>query len=154
MVPQRVQLARINADGTGHGLVGAGLPEPSLPAWSKDGRVLALTSPHPERPNKVSRGVFLFDPAAGSTRLAVGFEDRVDVEPVTQRNRFGYVLPLFKAFSPDRIRIVVSSMFHVGFCQTTTPALVDTLSGQSASTAGPGWGDGRLDAGAGSAFAQ
>lgn len=130
LVPQGVQLARIDPDGSGDQLVNVNLPEPSFPAWSRDSRLLALTSQHPERPNKVSRDVFLFDPATGATRLAVAFEDRVDVEPVSQRNRFSFVLPLFKAISPDQTRIAVASLFHTGFYQTTTPAL-ETLTGRS-----------------------
>lgn len=127
---QEVRLARIDSDGTGDQLVNVNLPEPSLPSWSRDGRLLALTSRHPQRPNKVSRDVFVFDPATGTTRLAVAFEDRVDVEPVSQRNRFAFTLPLFKAISPDRARIAVASLFNTGFYQTTTPD-VNTLTGRS-----------------------
>ncbi|MCW5559293.1 MAG: PD40 domain-containing protein [Verrucomicrobiae bacterium] len=135
LVPQGVQLARIDPDGSGDQLVNVNLPEPSFPAWSKDGRLLALTSQHPQRPNKVSRDVFLFDPATGATRLAVAFEDRVTTEPVFEggvflgeRNKFSFVMPLFKAISPDQTFMAVSSFLHAGFYQTEQP-LLDSLSG-------------------------
>lgn len=131
------QLARIGADGAGDQLIQTGLPAPSFPAWSKDGSLLALTSPHPQRPSKISQDVFAFSPATGTTRLIVPFEDQTTVEPVFsggikvgERNKFSYVIPIYKAFSPDRTRIVVSSLVNSGFYQTQQP-LLDSLSGVS-----------------------
>jgi hypothetical protein len=69
--------------------------------------------------------------------LIVPFEDQTTVEPVFsdgikigERNKFSYVIPIYKAFSPDRNRIVVSSLVNSGFYQTQQP-LLDSLSGVS-----------------------
>lgn len=131
------QLARIGADGAGDQLIQTGLPAPSFPAWSSDGSLLALTSPNPQRPSKISQDIFAYSPTTGTTRLIVPFEDQTTVEPVFsdgikigERNKFSYVIPIYKAFSPNRNRIVVSSLVNSGFYQTQQP-LLDSLSGVS-----------------------
>ncbi len=133
-----LQLARINQDGSADQIVNAGLPVPSFPSWTKDGTVLALTSSNPQRPSKISQDVYAYSPATGTSRLVVPFEDMVTVEPVFsggvkigERNKFTYVVPVYKSFSPDRKRIVVASLVTSGFYQTQQPPFLESLSGTS-----------------------
>jgi hypothetical protein len=127
------QLARVNADGTADTAINTGLTTPIFPAWSKDGSVLALTSVNPQRPAKISQDVFSYFPATGAVQLIVPFEDSVTVEqPVPNgplQNRFSYVLPLYKAFSPDKAHIAVASMVTSGFTQTQQAVDPSSLSG-------------------------
>src|ERR1051325_9928999 len=106
------QLARINPDGSGDQVVNAGLPIPTFPSWSKDGSLLAVTSVNPQRPTKISQDVFAYNPATGASTSIVVFNDSVTTEPVFsggvqigEQSKFSYVVPLYKAFSPDRTRI-------------------------------------------------
>jgi hypothetical protein len=129
-------LARVNADGTGDTLINTGLTTPTFPAWSKDGLELALTSVNPQRPSKISQDVFAFFPANGAVQLIVPFSDSTTVKPVFNpdgsqagsQNLFSYVVPVYKAFSPDRAHIAVASLVTSGFTQTQTPDL-KSLSG-------------------------
>jgi len=133
-----LQLARIDENGAADQIVETGLPLPSFPSWTKDGSLLALTSSHPERPSKVSQDVYAYHPATGTTQRVVPFEDLITVEPIFnngikigERNKFTFVIPLYKAFSPDRSRIVVASLVNSGFYQTQQPPQLDSLSGTS-----------------------
>src|SRR5690349_2566810 len=98
--PDGLQLARINADGSGDQAVNTGLPVTSFPAWSKDGQLLAVTSTDPQRPSKISQNVVTLD-SGGNFRVAVPFEDFTTVEPIIDggvvlgtRNKFSYTVPL------------------------------------------------------------
>ncbi|MFO1500173.1 MAG: hypothetical protein U1G07_17585 [Verrucomicrobiota bacterium] len=123
-----VQLWKINPDGTGDQRVPINLIEPGFPSWSKDGRVLALTSVNPQRPNKLSRDVFVFDTVTGGLQIAAGFQDETTTEPVVvggvivgEQSKFSFVLPWSKALSPDNARIVVSGFVRSGFTQSPPP---------------------------------
>ena len=136
-LPQGLSLAQINPDGTAEQVLNTGLPQPFGPAWSRDGRLLALTSVNPQRPNKVSQDIFLYGPATGTSRLALLFEDEVTLPPffengalVTDRSKFTYRLPIYKTFSPDGTRLAVSLLDTSGFYQGGAPD-VNTLTGVS-----------------------
>ncbi len=133
--PQGLTLGQITSDGSGDRALNTGLPQPFGPAWSRDGSMVALTSVHPVRTNKVSQDVFAFDPAAGTTRLIVAEEDEVKIPPyfengrlITDRSKFNYRVPIYKAFSPDGTRIAVSTLMTGGFYQGGQPN-VQTLTG-------------------------
>ena len=66
------------ANGTGDRAIATGLTEPGFPAWSRDGRQLALTSPDPLRPSKLSRDIFILDGATGAVRKMHTFNDTAD----------------------------------------------------------------------------
>jgi WD40-like Beta Propeller Repeat len=92
---------------------------------------------NPQRPSKISQDVFTWDPASRLTQLVVPFEDLVTTEPVFSggvqvgvQNKFTYVVPLYKAFSPGRTRLAVATLVTSGFFQGQTPIL-DQLSGTS-----------------------
>jgi hypothetical protein len=130
------QLSRVNADGSGDQAINTGLPVTTFPAWSRDGSLLALTSVNPQRPSKISQDVFVYNPVNGTSQLIVPFEDSVTVEPVFsggikvgEQNRFSYVVPIYKAFSPDRNHLAVATLVTSGFYQTQQPPALDQLSG-------------------------
>ena len=137
VLPQGLELSQINPDGSGDRVLNTGLPQPFGPAWSRDGSLVTLTSVNPEHPHKVSQDVFLFDPAAGTTRLAIAQEDEVKIPPyfengrlITDRSKFNYRVPIYKAFSPDGTRIAVASLMTGGFYQGGQPD-IQTLTGVS-----------------------
>jgi len=65
------QLAAINPDGSGDHAVAVNLPELGYPSWSKDGRLLALTSVDPATPFGFSRDVFVVNLQTDSDCLAL-----------------------------------------------------------------------------------
>ena len=121
------KLGQINPDGTGDRAIATGLPLPFDPAWSRDGRFLTLTSVNPQRPNKVSQDVFIFDLIASTSRLALLFEDEVKIPPFRERTahyrpeQTRIRVPIYKALSPDGARIAVSSLVTAGFYQGGAP---------------------------------
>lgn len=130
------RLGVMNPDGSGEQLLTIELPDFIYPSWADDGRMLAVTSPTPGRPGKQSMDVFGIDPATGRAASLVAFADDVKTEPLPNgqsQTRSSWVLPLYKALSPDRSRIAVWGFVRSAVTQngggqitsgvTTTPVL-------------------------------
>ncbi|HEY2930726.1 MAG TPA: hypothetical protein VGK99_03200 [Acidobacteriota bacterium] len=80
----------------------------ALPVWSRDGKVVAITGALPEDADQAASEIFIFDPA--------GFT----LQQVTHLNDSGgSLIPLFKAFSPDRKRLA-----FVAFNQSSGRAII------------------------------
>jgi WD40 repeat protein len=93
------------------------LTEPGFPAWSRDGSTLALSSPDPLRPNKISRDIYLMDAATTLVRKIHTFEDFADAQG------FHTLLPVAKAFSPDGRRLAATVFLQTGVVNSGTSTL-------------------------------
>jgi hypothetical protein len=110
------QLAIINPDGTGEDEVPVNLPEWGFPTWSKDGRLLALTSLNPTTPFAFSRNVFVLDMQTAQIIQITQFADRANSGSGEGGSATvsACTLPWFKAFSPDKTRMAVAALEFTG----------------------------------------
>lgn len=113
------------ANGANDHALTVNLPEPGFPAWSRDGRLLALSSPEPGRPSKQSRDLFVMDGTTGAITKISRFEDYAD------GNTFRKYLPTAHAFSPDGRRLAATvylntSVVNSGITMTPQIYLFDT----------------------------
>jgi hypothetical protein len=107
----RFQLRQVNGDGSGDIPVGLPFASVSLPVWSRDGGLFAVTASDPNRPNDLGSNVYTINAATGAIGQITFFQD---LPPDSGTGTFSYHLPLFKAFSPDRSALAVSRYFVNG----------------------------------------
>ena len=98
-------LREMAANGSNDHAVAVNLPEPGFPAWSRDGKLLGLSSTEPGRPNKLSRDLYVVTGATGAVTKVSRFEDAAD------GNGYRKYFTGAKAFSPDG-RYVAATVFH------------------------------------------
>lgn len=111
------QLAAVNPDGTGELQVGVDLPEVGFPTWSRDGRLLALSSVDPATPFGISRNVFVVDMRSSQVTKITRFADKAGSGSGAGQGSAtvsACVLPWHKAFSPDNTRIAISALEYSG----------------------------------------
>lgn len=116
------QLGALNPDGTGDHAVAVNLPETGYPTWSRDGRLLALSSVNPATPFSISRNVFVVDLQTAQITQVTSFADTVNGGGGGGGSAVvsACVLPWFKAFSPDRTRLAVAGVVFTGINVSAT----------------------------------
>ncbi len=126
---QAFQLWQMDPSGANERIVALNLPEPVIPKWSPDGKLLALSSSTPGRPNKLSWDIFTLDPTTGKTTSVVAFQDEVKTVDLPQGGtelRSGFSLPVYKALSPDQAQIAIWQFVRVAVTQNGTPTGTST----------------------------
>lgn len=101
-----ITLRQMKADGSGNLPVVVNLPDPQLPAWSWNGRLVALTSKGPDNPYSITLNAFVFNPRTGAIQQITHWADEV----TSTYSNFTWVNS--KAFSSDGARLAVVSMNH------------------------------------------
>jgi hypothetical protein len=117
------QLRQVNGDGSGDTAIGLPFASVSYPTWSRDAALFAISAPNPNRPNEHSYNVYAINPVTGAIQQITLFQD-LSADP--QTGTFRWNLPYYKAFSPDRSAMAVSSFIVQGSRGTTsqvTPVL-------------------------------
>lgn len=130
--PPRFQLRQVNADGSGDSAFGLPFADVLLPSWSRDGGLFAISAPDPNRPPDRSYNVYAINRATRAIQQITIFQG---TPPDPETATFQYKIAQFKAFSPDRSALAVSSLIVSGSrgqTTRTTPVL------EVFSTAGPG----------------
>jgi hypothetical protein len=102
------QLWQINPDGTGNQSINVALPQPDRPKWSRDGRMLAVTSNDPGGPFRISTNAYGIDAISGQVNQLTLFQDGVLFDPLRSTHFHAF----FKAFSPDNSRVAVSTIYR------------------------------------------
>ena len=109
---QRHTLRAMNPDGTGDRLVVTALPEPGFPTWSRDGKLLSLTSIAPGKEFGLSRDVFVGPGPLGPFTQITAYKDdwNFTTNDIGERwmNNASYGLPFYKAFAPDGRSIAIA----------------------------------------------
>jgi len=121
--PERFQLRQVNGDGSGDTAIGLPFADVRIPTWSRDAALFAISAPNPNRPNERSLNVYAINPATGAIGQITAFQDIV---ADSQTGTFRWNFPFYKAFSPDRGAMAVSSLIVQGTrgaTTTTTPVL-------------------------------
>jgi hypothetical protein len=110
-------LRQVNGDGGGDTAIALPFADVLLPAWSRDGGLFAISAPDPNRPNDRSYNVFAINPLTGAITPVTIFQD---VRPDPETATFQFVIAQYKAFSPDRNAMAVSSTIVSGSRGQTT----------------------------------
>jgi hypothetical protein len=102
-------LRQVNGDGSGDTPIGLPFADVRLPAWSRDGGLFAISAPDPNRPNDRNYNVYAINTTNGVIQQIT--LDREN-PPDPQTGAFRFTISLYKAFSPDRRAIAVSSVIY------------------------------------------
>lgn len=108
-----LQLASINANGTGDVLVPIAVRNAAYPTWSRDGQWLAVAGTDPARPSKWSTDLFVLHPATGQLAKWSAFEDTANA------SGFLTFFPSYLAFSRDNQRVAAGMVSYAGARGTT-----------------------------------
>lgn len=113
-------LHTVNANGTGDAVIplsfaGHNFAAIVFPQWAHDSGQYAISAVDPTRSSQLSINVFAATPGTKATSKITNFVDAVG----PNAGEFTYVQGLFKAFSPNRSRIAVSSLIVSGATNVT-----------------------------------
>ena len=118
----RLQLRRMNADGTGDLQIGLPFSTFVFPTFSRDGTQLAVSAYDPALPIQRSQNVFSLSTATGAVSQLTFYGDLVSDGVII------YNFPNYKAFSPSNTALAVYAYIFTGNLndigtQTITPSL-------------------------------
>jgi hypothetical protein len=114
-----ITLRAINANGTGDTAIKLPFPKATIPTWSHDGSLLAVTAVDPARPAQITLNAWTVNLATGATQEVTHFQDKGG-------DTYSFAFAFYKAFSPNNSLMAVNSYVRSGgtnVTPSTTPIL-------------------------------